>query len=190
MVGIHLKSLRTNVVDPIAVVTAAAEGAHDAGAVLRVDIHEHGFARPVLAELTTLADRGAVELIGHERFSDEELTTYLRGLDVSVLPYRFGTHSGWLELCRDLGIAVVAPDCGFYAEQWDAVTTYANNERSGLDAGSLRHAVRTAVHRGAPPPADAAARAAEREDIRAAHARVFADAIGARRRGDRRLADR
>ena len=35
----------------------------------------------------------------------------------SVLPYRFGTHSGWLEACYDLGTAVVAPTCGFYAEQ-------------------------------------------------------------------------
>ena len=34
-----------------------------------------------------------------------------------MLPYRFGTHSGWLEACYDLGTPVLAPDCGFYAEQ-------------------------------------------------------------------------
>ena len=36
---------------------------------------------------------------------------------VSVLPYRFGTHSGWLEACFDLGTAVIAPSCGFYKQQ-------------------------------------------------------------------------
>ena len=34
---------------------------------------------------------------------DDELWDYLQSLDVSVLPYRFGTHSGWLEACHDLG---------------------------------------------------------------------------------------
>ena len=36
---------------------------------------------------------------------------------MSVLPYRFGTHSGWLEACFDLGTAVIAPSCGFYRQQ-------------------------------------------------------------------------
>ena len=34
-----------------------------------------------------------------------------------MLPYRFGTHSGWLEACFDLGTAVIAPSCGFYGQQ-------------------------------------------------------------------------
>ena len=51
---------------------------------------------------------------------------------MSVLPYRFGTHSGWLEACVDLGTAVVAPSCGFYAEQ-QPVHSYRHDE-DGLDA--------------------------------------------------------
>jgi hypothetical protein len=54
--------------------------------------HEPAFA----ARLTSLGERGAVELRVHDYFSDDELWGYLQGLDVSVLPYQFGTHSGWL----------------------------------------------------------------------------------------------
>ena len=58
--------------------------------------------------------------------------TTCAALDVSVLPYRFGTHSGWLEACFDLGTAVVAPSCGFYAEQRPC--TDLPPRRDGLDA--------------------------------------------------------
>ena len=71
-----------------------------------------------------------------------ELWEYLNAIDVSVLPYRFGTHSGWLEACFDLGTAVVAPSCGFYAEQRPCVI-YRHDE-TGLDAASLAGAVRSA----------------------------------------------
>ena len=54
---------------------------------------------------------------------------------MSVLPYRFGTHSGWLEACRDLGTTVVAPDCGYYADQ-GPVLTYRMDEHR-YDADSL-----------------------------------------------------
>ena len=181
VVGVHLKSVRRNVVDPIAVVRAAAAGAADAGALLRVDIHDRGVDETVLAELADLAGRGLVDLRRHAYFSHDELLAYLRGLHVSVLPYRFGTHSGWLELCRDLGVAVVAPDCGYYAEQWPAVTTYANNERRGLVPDSLRRAARQAASASRPAPADPAQRRAERGRAQGAHARVYADAVRARR---------
>ena len=34
-----------------------------------------------------------------------------------MLPYRFGTHSGWLEACVDLGTGVLVPVTGHYADQ-------------------------------------------------------------------------
>ena len=70
---------------------------------------------------------GHVEVRVHDFLSDAALWEYLAGLDVSVLPYRFGTHSGWLEACRDLGTTVVAPSCGFFAEQ-APVLTYVHDE--------------------------------------------------------------
>ena len=67
--------------------------------------------------LTSLATEGRIELEVHDYYSDDELWAYLGSLDVSVLPYRFGTHSGWLEACRDVGTTVVAPSCGYYDQQ-------------------------------------------------------------------------
>ena len=75
----------------------------------------------------------------HDYLSDDDLWAYLASLDVSVLPYRFGTHSGWLEACRDLGTTVVAPTCGYYADQ-GPVLSY-TNDGDDFDADSLRDAV-------------------------------------------------
>ena len=120
------------------------------GARLRIDIHHEVFDPgayaydPVvggrLRALAATVDH--VELHEHDYFGDDELWEYLNAIDVSVLPYRFGTHSGWLEACFDLGTAVVAPSCGFYAEQRPCLT-YRHDE-TGLDAASLAHAVRSA----------------------------------------------
>ena len=82
----------------------------------------------------------------HRRRDDrEQLAELLDRAHVAVLPYRFGTHSGWLELCRDRGTPVVAPSCGHFA---DAVgrtcVTYGHDERTGLDEESLRAAVAAA----------------------------------------------
>ncbi|MGN6613238.1 MAG: PaaI family thioesterase, partial [Angustibacter sp.] len=88
------------------------------------------------AHVHDLAHRGLVDLHVHDYFTDEELWAYLQGLDVSVLPYRFGTHSGWLEACHDLGTWVVAPDCGFYAEQ-RTVLSYAADNALTFAAGTV-----------------------------------------------------
>jgi hypothetical protein len=173
-VGIHLKSLRANVVDPIALVRAAADGARAVGALVRVDVHDPGAPPALLAALAEVAVEDSIDVHAHERFSDAELIDYLSGLDVSVLPYQFGTHSGWLELCRDLGVTVIAPDCGYYAEQWPATHTYSNNERTGLDATSLRRAVISALSRPRLAPADRVSRVADRDQARLVHADIYA----------------
>ncbi len=41
-----------------------------------------------------------------------------------ILPYKWGTHSGQLELARDCGCHVVASNVGFYEEQWKDVCLY------------------------------------------------------------------
>ena len=99
-----------------------------------------------------------------------------------MLPHRWGTHSGWLELARDLGTRVVAPDCGFYAEQWSEVVSYVNNEAQGLDETSLAAAVARAVELPILEPANPSDRAAERARIQRAHARIYARATRSARR--------
>ncbi len=89
----------------------------------------------------------------HPYFSDDELWDYLASLTVSLLPYRFGSHSGWLEACFDLGTAVIAPSCGFYDQQRPC-GVFEFTEDS-FDAESLRRAVDDAYRRweaGRPAP--------------------------------------
>lgn len=187
VVGVHAKSLRANSDAPrvAAALADALEGMP--GATLRIDLHDelldpasHAYAPRAAEDLEALGRRHPhVEVRRHPYFTDAELWDYLSGLDVSVLPYRFGTHSGWLEACRDLGTAIVAPDCGHYAEQGPC-WVYGHGE-DHLDAASLRAAVLAAAAADAPSAEARAAFAAERREqrrgIAAAHRRLYADAL-------------
>jgi hypothetical protein len=121
-------------------------------AVLQLDVHDeifepgnHWYA-PALGSRLRQYDRHAhVEVRVHPYFADDELWDYLSSISVSVLPYRFGTHSGWLEACFDLGTAAVVPTCGFYSEQRPC-EVFGFTEDS-FDADSLRQAVRTQYDR-------------------------------------------
>lgn len=174
VVGVHAKSVRASM-DPGAVVTALLPLRDELpGFTLRANVHRDVYEAygdrhdPQLAALLERAARdGALELTVHDCYNDEQLWQYLRSLDVSVLPYRFGTHSGWLEACFDLGTVVVAPTCGFYAQQRPCLS-YRHDEQE-LDAESLRHAVRTAYRDRPAWQATEAGRRQEREELAQAH---------------------
>lgn len=124
-----MKSLRANM-DPLPVIEQiVGDLAALPGASLRVNAHNDVMrhnSRPhvqhVAAGLARIAAAGLLDLRVHDYFADDELWDYLSSIDVSVLPYRFGTHSGWLGACFDLGTTVLAPDCGYYFEQRPCVT--------------------------------------------------------------------
>jgi glycosyltransferase involved in cell wall biosynthesis len=177
-VGVHLKSLRASM-NPLPVLRALEEAVGRLpGVVLQVNGH-----RDVLTEegahydpeltgyLRRGAGRGALELHVHDFLEDEQLWSYLSSLDVSVLPYRFGTHSGWLEACRDLGTAVIAPSCGYYRQQ-GPVFEYVHEEER-FDAGSLERALRGAYAAGAPRPVPVETRRAQRRAVAEAHAELY-----------------
>ncbi len=115
----------------------------------------------------------------HPYFTDAELWEYLGSLDVSVLPYRFGTHSGWLEACFDLGTAVIAPSCGYYDQQRPCGVFDFTEGR--FDFASLRHAVCDAYWRwrtGVPAPrATWAQRRTERARLAEAHRQIYERAL-------------
>jgi hypothetical protein len=183
-VGVHLKSMRANMVG-VPLLRALTEGDRIGAARLRVDVHREiwdpqapAFRGDLRTTLQYLAGRGALELHVHDYYSDVELYDYLASLDVAILPYRFGTHSGWLEACRDLGTAVVAPSCGCYADQGPAFTYRCDED--GLDAASVRDAVRRAID------ADAGGgtrlwRQGQRQEIAAAHERLYRRVLSERR---------
>lgn len=174
LVTLHLKSLRRNLREPDRLARAAARGAVRAGGRLQVDLHPELADDPRVATIRRL---DAVEVVVHPRFDDLDLERYLRRAQVSVLPHRWGTHSGWLELARDLGTRIVAGTGGYYAEQWPEVVSYRHDERHGLDEDSLADAVFRALDQPPVAPADRAERAAEADRIRAAHARLYADLL-------------
>ena len=182
VVGIHLKSLRASM-DPMPVVDVLAKVVPDLpGARLRVDVHTDvmtpGFARhdpDVARHLRSLTDAGHVDLQVHDFLPDEELWDYFQGLDLSVLPYRFGTHSGWLEACYDLGTPVLVSDCGFYTEQRPCLSYRLGVD--GLDASSLERAVREAYDDRPTWRADPAQRRLERESIAAVHEQIYLGAL-------------
>jgi glycosyltransferase involved in cell wall biosynthesis len=178
LVGIHMKSLRASM-DPIPVIDALANQVTAwPEATLQVNVHDeifdpdHYWYAPNTAKyVRDLVDAPQVDVRIHPYFSDDDLWKYLASLDVSVLPYRFGTHSGWLEACYDLGTGVVAPDCGFYAEQRPC-SVFSFGERTPLDTGSLVRAV--ASFRGAPPSRPTwPQRLAERKMLAQAHVDIY-----------------
>jgi hypothetical protein len=145
-VGLHLKSLRANM-DPMRILPTLVETVAGLdGAVLQVNCHRDVLDtdgarhdRVLSTYLRRESAAGRLALLVHDYYSDDELWSYLASLDVSVLPYTFGTHSGWLEACRDLQTTVIAPSCGFYGEQGPSLG-YVNDEET-FEPDSLRDAV-------------------------------------------------
>jgi glycosyltransferase involved in cell wall biosynthesis len=175
LVVLHLKSLRRNLQDPLRLVAAALAGARRTGGRLRVDVHPEVLDDPRLRGLTDSPE--GLEVVVHPRFDDLELEQYLRRAQVTVVPHRWGTHSGWLELARDLGTRVVAGDGGYYAEQWDEVVTFGSNEVDGLDDASLADAVARALRMPLVAPGDPASRQAQAARIRQDHADLYAGVL-------------
>ncbi len=173
--GLHLRWLRANM-DPRVVPVLAETVRELPQAVLDVFIHQDALEDAgknawLTAYLRDAAAAGDLRLHPHEEMIDPQLWDSLTGLDATVLPYRFGTHSGWLEACRDLGTTVIAPSCGYYAEQGPTLS-YRGDE-TGLCARSLRAAVLTAYHRRPDLGATVAERWAQREQIADAHERLY-----------------
>ena len=177
-IGLHVKSLRAGM-HPHPLLPVLVDAVRDLpGAVLQVDGHRDVLEddgarhdRRLATMLREYADQGLVDLRVHDYYTDDELWAYLSSLDVSVLPYRFGTHSGWLEACRDLGTAVIAPSCGYFADQ-APVLSYHHAE-TGFDPESLVEAVRTAYAGHVAPTPGVEDRRRQRAAVAQAHDTVY-----------------
>jgi hypothetical protein len=183
VLGLHAKHLRANC-DPVPVARALLEIARARdGVCVRVDLDDvvtdpdsTWYAPEVVDELRRLAADPRLDLRIHPRFDDDALWGYLREIDVSVLPYRFGTHSGWLEACHDVGTSVIAPRCGYFDQQHRCATYRLDDD--GVDADSLAAAVDSALDRvDALCPADRDERRRERDAVAAAHAEIYRRAM-------------
>ena len=142
VVGVHGKALRASV-QPWPILDALLDGTLPA-ALIRFDLDEGCVAtHPDVVPRLEQYRRAGVDVRVHPRFTDAELADYLMDMDVAVLPYRFGTHSGWAEACYDAGTTVVNPDCGYFAEQHDGPVFHYGTD--GLDASGLRTAVAVGI---------------------------------------------
>lgn len=181
-VGIHLKSLRANM-NPLRVLPVLAQQCSALGMDLVVDVHTdvvtpgmRNHQASVVEMLQRLEDEFGVEVHVHDYYTDQELWDYFRGLDLSVLPYRFGTHSGWLEACFDLGTRVLAPRIGYYHDQHEGVLGYRIDGDDPV-AEDIRGALE-ALGDAAPWRGSRQERLQERERIAAAHERVYEELLG------------
>ncbi|PWD49934.1 hypothetical protein C8046_03785 [Serinibacter arcticus] len=186
-VGVHLRDLRPGIdgVGAVRTLLAGLDALRDAGvvAVGRVVVNDRVREPAILAEITTLVTgRDDVALEVRARVSDADLEAEVADLDVALLPYRHGTHSGWVELCHDLGVGVVGPVAG----QWHRQHPEEFVPLTMGDGASCAAAVVDAVAGGARPGSAerrdlvarrAAARAVERVAVARAHAAVYAGVL-------------
>ena len=158
--AVFLKSLRSNVVaDPAFYAQIAAE--------VPLDVYVH--------EGVSLGEIEGANVFVHPPMDDATLHAAVARASACILPYTRGTHSGWLEMCRDHGVPVVVPDIGCYADQADtpeAVAVYRAGD--GRDAG--RAAAGVVVKQRVPYAGD---RAAQLEQVRRAHEEIYNKVVGA-----------
>ncbi|MDO5669997.1 MAG: glycosyltransferase family 1 protein [Corynebacterium sp.] len=174
-IGVFLKSLRANVITDPVFYRILARSVHRAtGQPLRLHLHEDARTAHLVRALGAEQSSGLIDLRLHAPMSDATLHAAVGQCATVLLPYTRGTHSGWLEMCRDLGAVVAVPDCGMYAGQADderGVAKYATGDP--LDAArALIH-----LHEQGPLPYTGD-RAAQLQQIRAAHRAVYREVSG------------
>ena len=149
---VHGKSLRASL-DWKGVVDAASELVEE-GVALRLEVLVHEGAAAAVQDRA----RGVtgVHVRPHGMLTLSELCRTLVAVDALVLPYRWGTHSGLLELAADLDVPVIAADVGYLREQGHGV--FYEPAGDGLRRTLLQFVTN--------PPADATVALAERDRAR------------------------
>lgn len=196
-IGLHLRDLRPNI-DAERAVTVLAEAVTALG--------QRGITAEVEVRLNTrvrdedLADRLAraadaadaaesrVRIHRGERLSDDELAGWLATLDAFVLPYRHGTHSGWVELCYDLAVPVVGTRVGHVRSQHPADFFAFDLDDASSLVGALDDVAsrtRTGPDRDAEVARRRARRQTQRDDVRAQHLDVYLRAMANQALGER-----
>ncbi|HEV7950941.1 MAG TPA: glycosyltransferase [Glaciihabitans sp.] len=197
VIGLHLRDLRPNIDAAIAVATLLSSvdalRANGRDVIARIDMNStvrDESIRDTVRELC--ASNEFAELVEHPRYNDESLVASLAALDVAVLPYRHGTHSGWVELCWDLGVPVVGPQVGYAALQHNEPEFFATFEAG--NSGSLVLAIERVLdaplavrsgseERGSLQERRRKARLHERSVIAEAHVAVYRRALATFERG-------
>lgn len=181
VIGTHLRDLRPSIDGVTAVRGLLAalqelrrDGIPAQGRVLLNDRTRDEAAVDEIARL--VRDRADCVVERRPRPDDAALLEEVDALDVALLPYAHGTHSGWVELCHDRGVVVVGP-------AWLPMARQHPDDQHGFAdlaalATPMRAAIAAATRPGSPERARLverrlAARALERKGIRAQHAALY-----------------
>ena len=141
VIGVHLRDLRPNIAaaDAVEVLLLALDDRSLASerAVGRVLLNAATRDASLTARLGgMLRDRPDCELVVRDRPDDAALLAEIDELDVALLPYGHGTHSGWVELCFDRGVPVVGPASLAMAQQHpDAYSGFTEQTDAGRAVG-------------------------------------------------------
>lgn len=177
-VGVHVRDLRPNI-DALGAVRALAVVADRFGTEVDVVVLMNDRVRDTaLAEqvTATAGDRVRVERVG--RLSDAAVERWIAQLDLFVLPYRHGTHSGWIELCWDLATPVAGTPVGSVGAQHPSDFLAIDLDRPATLAAAVDEARRRrSMNRGDEVQRRRQVRLAERETVRHAHTTLYRDAL-------------
>lgn len=149
---------------------------------LAVDVYHAAAARlsealePHAALVDRLRDRNQLTVRTSPFLPDRRFTAYVRSIDVAVLPYRAGTHSGWAEACVDVGTDVVVTDRTHVHRQHRSIRAVPWTDQ-GFDPDALAAALDDVWARRPPVcPMTRERREAERAALSAAHRRIYEEA--------------
>ncbi|WP_278102687.1 glycosyltransferase [Microbacterium proteolyticum] len=183
-VGVHLRDLRPNIdgVGTVATLVRAVADLRARGTDIEavVRLNENVRDPDAAASIHALADgTDGVTVERAARLDDDALAAWLADLDVCLLPYSHGTHSGWAELCYDLAVPVVGTRVGHVAAQHPAdfhafrIGDPVSLERAIVDATAGGWSVAGSDARGAEVARRRVDRLDERERVRQAHVAVY-----------------
>ncbi|VXC55548.1 glycosyltransferase [Aeromicrobium sp. 9AM] len=150
------------------------------GAILQIDAHPDvlgpGGGR-FNVDLATEIEREKhrVRVRVREFFSEAQMWDYLAGLDASILPYRFGPHTSWLEACRDVGTAVIAPAGRYFGN--DTPVFEFRMDGNSFDEQSVIDAVCRAYEQSPLAPVPVDERIEQRQQVAEAHAQIYLGAL-------------
>lgn len=181
-VGIHLRDLRPDILaeESVRACVDAAVLLADAGVAVDIDVLMSERVRDADAAARVEAAAEAhpsVHLRRTPRLSDAEIEQWLGGLDLFLLPYRHGTHSGWVELCFDLGVPVAGTAVGHMGAQHPADFSTVDLVEPRTIAELVRRVDRTPGDRRSTVTQRRSERLAERSAVREAHADLYESAL-------------
>ena len=153
----------------------------------RADVHLRLDVAPDLVDSAPEEYRHLAAAASHPRVAfhhtgwldDADFWRYLSDVDLVVLPYRLGTHSGWAEACVDLGTPVAAPAHMPIVDQHPPprILPLHTDAEGRPDRDGLAGMIDRLRHGSRPRPASPRWRDAQRLDIARAHELVYRRAI-------------